>query len=219
MIKKFPPIEQADEHGILAIGGDLEPQSLLLAYSNGIFPWPWDEENLLWFAPPQRTILFLDKIHISKSLLKEKKRRRYTYAINKNFTQVIRTCAELQNRGNQKSTWITNSMIAAYSELHRLGFCHSIETYENESLVGGLYGVSLGNMFAGESMFYRKGNASKLALCFLVEHLLQRGAKWIDCQVMTPVFKDFGAKEIPRQDFMQLLREALQTKVNLFDQS
>lgn len=215
-ILAFPPLEDADEHGLLAIGGDLEIDSLLLAYRSGIFPWPLDEETLAWFSPEKRTVLFLDQIHISQSLKKAQRRSTFSFALDRNFESVVRHCAEVKNRGKQKGTWITPAIVDAYIDLHRAGFCHSAECYEKEELVGGLYGVSIGAMFAGESMFYRRPNASKLAFVFLCEHLRKHEVKWIDCQVMTPFLSSFGAQEIPRKEFIKLLSHSLRRRVQAF---
>lgn len=209
-VQFFPAVELADEHGLLAVGGDLDVESLVLAYKSGIFPWPVDEGlPITWFAPPKRALLFLDDLHISKSLRRELRRNTYTFTFDANFASVIYACAELKNRGEQRGTWITRAMVEAYIKLHKAGYAHSIECYEGANLIAGIYGVGIGTMFAGESMFYRKPNASKLCLCLLAEHLREGGAKWIDCQVMTPLLKNFGAKEIPRKEFMELLLEAL----------
>ncbi|MBN8550479.1 MAG: leucyl/phenylalanyl-tRNA--protein transferase [Deltaproteobacteria bacterium] len=208
-IVAFPPVEQADDQGLLAIGGDLEIESLLLAYRSGIFPWPLDEETLAWFSPCPRTILYLDRVHIAQSLRKILKRNPYTFAFDRNFPTVIRRCAEIKNRGKQRGTWITRDIIDAYEEFHRVGYCHSIECYEEQELIGGLYGVSINGMFAGESMFYRKPNASKLAFVFLCEFLREQGVKWLDCQVMTPFLASFGAVEVPREEFIGMLKHSL----------
>ncbi len=215
-ISKFPPIEDADDDGLLALGGDLEVESLLLAYRSGIFPWPLHPKLLAWFAPPRRTLLFLDRIHIPRSLKKAQKKAGWTFAFDRDFQGVISACASLTNRGSQGGTWITPGMVAAYTALHHAGHSHSIECYENQELAGGLYGVSIGGMFAGESMFYRRPNASKAALVHLCGFLRERGAEWIDCQVMTPTVKSLGAVEVERSEFMQLLQEAISREIRLF---
>jgi len=215
-IISFPDIELADENGLLAMGGDLEVESLLLAYKSGIFPWPFDETVLVWFAPPRRALLFLDEFHPSKSLLRENKKAAFTIRIDHDFESVIRNCAELKNRGRQRGTWITEDMIEAYTEFHRAGYAHSIECYQGEKLIGGMYGVAIGRMFAGESMFYRQPNASKLCMLHLVELLKAKGVKWIDCQVMTPFLKAFGAREVTRKQFMELLVPEVGANVKLF---
>ncbi|NLF25699.1 MAG: leucyl/phenylalanyl-tRNA--protein transferase [Deltaproteobacteria bacterium] len=215
VIQAFPPVELADLNGFLALGGDLEVDSLLLAYKSGIFPWPSDPGHLAWFAPPKRTVLFLKDAHISKSLQKARKRREYSYQCNTNFAEILAECAKLKNRGNQEGTWITPQMQRAYLNLHHAGYCHCFGCYHNHNLIGGLYGVSIGKMFAGESMFYRKTNASKLTLCFLIDFLKEQGVDWIDCQVMTPLLKSFGAVQIEREKFMHLLTVAInQTPIN-----
>lgn len=215
-ITAFPSIDRADEDGLLALGGDLDLDSLLLAYRSGVFPWPLNRRVLAWFAPPTRALLFLDRLHVPRSLRKFRNRTRWTIDWDRNFSEVIAACAAPVNRGDQNGTWITPAIIEGYTGLHRAGYAHSIECYEDEQLVGGLYGVSIGMMFAGESMFYRKPNASKLALIELCLRLADRGAHWIDCQVMTPTVASLGAIEIERAEFMQLLRDELCREGNLF---
>lgn len=216
----FPPVSEADEHGLLAIGGTLEPELVLAAYRRGIFPWPMlgDEGAVTWFAPPMRAIIALDEFVISRSLKKEQKRAGLTFALDRDFRSVIEACRHSDNRKVGFGTWITPAMVETYCELHEQGWAHAIGCYENDQLVGGLYGISIGGMFAGESMFYHRANASKLSLCFLVEQLRQRGARWIDCQQLTPLFESFGAKEISREEFQTLLRQSLQEPA-LFDPS
>lgn len=211
-IYEFPPVESADESGLLAVGGDLEVESLILAYSKGIFPWPFDSKLLAWFSPPERAILFLDKAHISKSLAKKAKRNPYEILINRNTPEVIKRCSTSTNRKAQIGTWITKDMISAYVEFHRAGYCHSIECYRDSELVGGLYGVTLGAYFSGESMFHLEPDTSKLCLLHLITHLRERGFRWLDCQVMTPLLASFGAHEVTRKYFLLLLRQALKTK-------
>jgi leucyl/phenylalanyl-tRNA--protein transferase len=209
VIERFPPLSHADETGLLAIGGDLEPESLVLAYSNGIFPWPFDEETLAWFSPPMRAILVLRELHISRRLGESLRKRRFHYKMNTRCADVIRACAESKNRGDQVGTWITEEMIEAYSRLHTLGMCHSFEAYAGERLVGGVYGVRINRFFAAESSFYLESNASKGALCFMAEQLQQSGIEWVDCQVLSPFSKSFGAKEIPRSTFVTMLKRSL----------
>lgn len=211
-IERFPPVEYADEHGLLALGGDLEVESLLLAYSSGIFPWPLGGgalREIPWFAPPMRGVLFLKDYSPPRSLRKAERRGGFELRVNTAFRDVITNCAVANNRPGQRGSWITRHMVSAYTELHQAGYAHSIECFVGEELVGGLYGVGIGGMFAGESMFYRQPNASKLALNYLVEILRARGSEWIDCQQLTPFFSSLGAVEIERNRFMGLLREAV----------
>lgn len=213
-VNRFPPVEFADKQGVLAVGGDVEPASLLLAYKSGIFPWPIDD-MLVWFAPPKRAVLFVDKFHPSRSLEKEIKQGKFQFAIDKKFDNVVRACASATNR-NGPGTWINSEMIEGYTALHKKGYAHSVECYQKGKLVGGLYGVSIGSMFAGESMFYVVPNASKMCLYYLVKHLAEKGGEWIDCQVMTPHLKRFGAEELRRSQFMKILKKAVRRKVKLF---
>lgn len=208
-IVAFPPLETADEDGLLAIGGDLEPESLLLGYKSGIFPWPVHAGLLAWFTPPMRAVIFLRDLHISRSLQRELKRDRFTTRKDTAFHEVITRCAEIKNRGDQDSTWIIPQMIEAYTTLHRMGIAHSYETYLHGTLVGGIYGVRIGGFFAAESSFFRETNASKVAMVALATDLKQQGITWFDCQVITPFSKSFGAVEIPRSEFMSLLTKAI----------
>jgi leucyl/phenylalanyl-tRNA--protein transferase len=208
-IKRFPPIEQADSDGLLAIGGDLDPRSLVLAYTNGIFPWPFDAQVLSWFAPPKRAVIFFDEFHLSRRTRELLKKNPFRLAVNERCSEVIRACAESPHRKDQNGTWITEEMISAYTELSRCGFCLSFEAYEDDILVGGIYGVRLGRFFAAESGFYRVSGASKAAMNFMVETLRCEGVTWADCQVLSPFSKSFGAREVPRKEFMELLRKAL----------
>ncbi len=208
VIKAFPEVDQTDSNGLLAIGGDLEPESLLLAYRNGIFPWPI-EETLAWFSPPKRAILTFDKMHISKSLAKEIRRDRFRFSLNQAFPDVIEACSSLTNRKKDQATWITDEIIEAYIQLHQLGYAFSIESWLGEKLAGGIYGITIGKFVAGESMFYREPNASKLCLCFLAEHFKSLGSSWLDCQVMTPHIEAFGAEMVTRKKFQKMLKEAL----------
>ena len=210
-VLEFPSVEEADEDGVLCVGGDLEVESLLLAYRSGIFPWPVSAKYpIVWFAPPKRALLFLDDVHISRSLAR-KRDDTCTFHIDRDFPEVIRACAAAKNRRLGPGTWITPAMVEAYIELHRRGWCHSVECWIDGELAGGLYGVSIGKFFAGESMFYRKPNASKLALWYLTEWLREQGAEWIDCQQLTPLLKSFGAREVSRAEFMELLRTAVES--------
>jgi leucyl/phenylalanyl-tRNA--protein transferase len=208
-IVAFPPLETADEDGLLAIGGDLEPESLMLAYRSGIFPWPINEGLLAWFAPPKRAVVFLEDFHTSRSLQRELKRAKFTTRMDSAFHHVISRCAEIKNRGDQGATWIIPEMLEAYTTLYEMGIAHSFETYFEGELVGGIYGLRIDNFFVAESSFYRKTNASKVAMIALSEYLKQENIPWFDCQVVTPFSKSFGAVEIPRDKFMRLLGERL----------
>jgi len=202
----FPSVEFADDSGVLCIGGGLDSETLCAAYHQGIFPWPINEEfPVVWFAPPMRGVLFFDEFHIPKSVTKMLRREKYECRIDAAFEQVILHCA---NRC--EGTWITPDIVDAYINLHREGIAHSVETYFEEELVGGLYGVSWGKYFCGESMFHLRSGASKAALVYLVEYLKTRDVKWIDIQNISPLFALFGAREIPRADFMELLKSAIE---------
>ena len=209
VIKRFPPVESADEHGLLAIGGDLEPHSILLAYRSGVFPWPLDESTLAWFAPPERAVIFLHEFHTPKRLKRSLKRHPFTHKRDHNFRGVIERCAEVKNRGEQDGTWITSEIVSAYTALFELGHCHSFETYLHGELVGGLYGIQIGKFFAAESSFFRVSDASKLAMCELVDYLRGEGISWFDCQVLTPFSESFGAREVSRDECMGMLSATL----------
>ena len=198
----FPPVSETSPEGILAIGGDLQPERLLLAYQNGIFPWYSDDEPIIWWSPDPRFVLFPEKLKVSKSMRQVLRNKDYTVTINKAFVDVITACAEAK-RGGQEGTWITESMIIAFTELHNLGYAKSVEVWNGEELVGGLYGVDLGNgIFTGESMFAKESNASKLALITLIK---SNNYKLIDCQVYTKHLDSLGAEEINRDAFLKYL--------------
>jgi leucyl/phenylalanyl-tRNA--protein transferase len=208
LITKFPPIESADEYGLLAAGGDLEIESLLLAYRSGIFPWPIqyeDEDVLAWFSPPKRALLYVEDFHISKSLKRSITRRGFKFRCDTKFRTVVEGCTDRVNSG----TWITPEMIEAYYKLHLKGFAHSLECYVNDALVGGLYGVAIGEMFAAESMFYRETDASKATLLVLCRVLQSLGVRWIDCQVISNVTKALGAIEVDRNSFLAELSQLI----------
>ena len=204
-ISEFPPVSDADEDGLLAFGGDLEVESLLLAYRSGIFPWPIDKNVLAWFSPPQRAVLFIDEFHISHSLKKDARKPAWRYSMNDHFEEVIELCAKAKNRKKQRGTWITPQMITAYKELFQAGYAFSAECHYNGVLAGGIYGTSIDGNYAGESMFYNQDNASKLALSFLIEQLKSIGVLWIDFQVLNPFTESLGAREIQRSEFLKLL--------------
>jgi leucyl/phenylalanyl-tRNA--protein transferase len=199
----------------VAIGGDLHPDSLRLAYSQGIFPWPHEEYPMLWFCPDPRAILEFNRLHLSKSLKRLRRaalRTGWTFSIDHSFEDVMRHCAAVPRPG-QNGTWITSEMLDGYSAFHRLGNAHSVEVWRNGKLVGGVYGVDAGGAFAAESMFHLEPNASKFALLHLIEHLSARGLEWMDIQVLSPHLEALGAREIPRDEF--LLRLALCRKRGL----
>ncbi len=200
----FPPAELADEDGLLAVGGDLSPQRLILAYSKGIFPWYDPTEPILWWSPDPRLVLFPQELHISKRLKRIIKQEKFRVTFNKDFENVIKSCAQVRVVKGEE-TWIGEEMIAAYTKLHKLGFCISAEAWFEGELVGGLYGVLIGKVFFGESMFSKVSNASKVAFIKCVSMLYSKGLKLVDCQVETDHLKSFGARLIPRQLFISLL--------------
>ena len=265
----FPPIECADDDGLLAFGGDLRIDTLQFAYGSGIFPWPVEGLPTLWFAPPRRAVLHFDDFHISRRLKRDLKKNPFEIRIDTDFASVIRACAAPRRDAASRTgkiekdvdaengdaeidsfdadfgiafaddaeaddaeaddgdddasgTWISPAIIAGYERLHRRATklelrAHSVEAYRDGALVGGLYGVSRGAYFCGESMFHRETNASKAALVALVEHLQDRGARWLDTQMMTPLFHAFGTHLIARDDFMAMLQTAWNRDVELFD--
>jgi leucyl/phenylalanyl-tRNA--protein transferase len=205
----FPPPEMADESGLLAVGGDLSPERLLLAYSLGIFPWYGEDLPILWHSPDPRMVLEADRFEMPRSLRKEIRRGRFEVRLDTAFAEVIRACAGTP-RPDQDGTWITDDMVSAYVRLHEIGFAHSAEAWQDGELVGGLYGVSLGAAFFGESMFARVSEASKVAFAVLVEQLYRWGIQLIDCQVHTDHLARFGAEEWPRERFLTALHAALE---------
>lgn len=208
-VNVYPPVETADKHGLLALGGNLSIESLISAYSKGIFVWPFDEEFLAWFCPPKRALIFCDEFHLPTSLRRELKRKTYEIKVDHCFKEVIEGCRESNNRKGQRGTWITPEMCQAFTQLHQAGFAHSFAAFRGEALVGGIYGVSIGSMFAAESMFYREPNASKVALVHLIEFLREHKVKWLDVQVLNPFTASLGAREIPRAEYLELLATAL----------
>ncbi len=204
----FPPVEQADEYGILAIGGDLSPARLLLAYRSGIFPWFSQDEPIIWWAPNPRFVLYPEDIKVSKSMKQILRRKQFQITADQHFSEVISHCRHIPRPG-QEGTWITPDMQMAYQKLHEEGYAHSIEVWEDGELVGGLYGVSLGRCFFGESMFSRVSNASKAGFISLVLELQSRNFELVDCQVYTQHLASLGAKSIPRARFTQEIQQAL----------
>jgi leucyl/phenylalanyl-tRNA--protein transferase len=204
----FPAPHFATPEGLLAVGGDLSRQRLLLAYSQGIFPWFSAGEPILWWSPDPRLVLYPSEFKVSKSLQKIIKQKRFQITADTAFSKVIKACASVKRKNNE-GTWIVDEMIEAYSLLHEAGFAHSIEAWYKGKLAGGLYGVSLGRCFFGESMFTRVSNASKAAFARLVEHLERFSFDLIDCQLPTQHLINFGAREIPRDLFLEQLEDSL----------
>ena len=198
-----PALAETDPDGLLAVGGDLSVTRLINAYKNGIFPWFMAGEPLLWWSPDPRLVLFPEKIHISKSLKKIIRQKRFKITIDQCFETVIQACSE--PRKDEPETWISNEMKQAYIHLHQAGFAHSFEVWQADQLVGGLYGVEIAQAFFGESMFSRASNSSKVALTALTEYALNKKLKCIDCQVSTAHLRSMGAVKIQRQDFLKLL--------------
>ena len=204
----FPDPSLADEVGLIAVGGDLSPRSLLAAYASGIFPWYAKEDPILWWSPDPRFILEFDRFRPGKSLLRTIRRGAYEIRVDTAFEEVIVHCAE-KPRPGQEGTWITAEMREAFILLHRLGFAHSVEAYHEGRLAGGLYGVSLGGVFSGESMFADQPDASKVALARLVDMLASWGFDFIDCQIRTEHLRRLGGREIPREEFLSRLAASL----------
>jgi leucyl/phenylalanyl-tRNA--protein transferase len=206
----FPPVHLADEHGLLAIGGDLSVERLLMAYRAGIFPWPWyDGMPMFWWAPDPRYVLYPAELHVGKTLRARARTAGYEVRYDTAFEAVIRGCSEAPRPG-QEGTWITEEMIDGFVALHEAGWAHSAEAWEDGELVGGLYGVAIGGLFCGESMFTRRPDASKVAFVTLVRRLEAEGFAMIDCQLETDHLRRFGARDIPREQYMQELAIALE---------
>ena len=201
----FPSVSEANRDGILAIGGDLSPERLILAYKSGIFPWFEDGEPIIWWSPNPRMVLFLDELVVSKSMRNILNRNIFRVTFNQNFRGVISNCQKIKREG-QNGTWITNNMIEAYCKLNELGIAKSVEVWQNEELVGGLYGIDLGHIFCGESMFSKVSNASKVAFIALVNQLKKNNYNLLDCQVYNEHLESLGCCEIDRTDFMELLK-------------
>lgn len=226
----FPPVHLAEEDGLLAIGGDLSPRRLLAAYRLGIFPWFNPLDPLLWWSPDPRSVLFPSELKVHKSMRPVLNSGRFKITINKDFLGVITACREIPRKPRPEhelcecspadlpqegvpDTWITPAMWEAYVGLHQMGFAHSVEAWEDGVLVGGLYGVSIGKLFFGESMFALKPNASKAAFIYLVRKLEQAGFPMVDCQIHNPHLESLGAREIPRMEFLEYLQEYLSKEV------
>ncbi|MFS4494220.1 leucyl/phenylalanyl-tRNA--protein transferase [Maribacter sp. 2308TA10-17] len=201
---EFPSVEKANAEGLLAVGGDLSPERLVLAYQSGIFPWFNEDSLILWWSPDPRMILFPDRIKISKSMRQVIKSNRFRLTKNTCFERVLEECSTIKRFG-QEGTWITYDMKKAYLKLHESGYAKSYEVWEDDSLVGGLYGVDMGHVFCGESMFSKTSNASKFAFIKLAQEFQEKGG-FIDCQLYTKHLESLGAREIPRADFMKILQ-------------
>jgi leucyl/phenylalanyl-tRNA--protein transferase len=207
----FPPVEEA-ENGIVAIGGDLSTERLLLAYSKGIFPWYNEDEPIMWWCPDQRFIMLPHEVHVSKSMRRVINSQRFTVTFDTDFYNVIEHCAFVK-RKDGRGTWITEEMMDAYCALHESGYAHSVEVWEGPKLAGGLYGVSLGKCFFAESMFHTAGNASKLAYIVLAQYLEQHHFVFLDAQIYTEHVETLGAKNVSRNKFLKLLQEGLSCHV------
>jgi leucyl/phenylalanyl-tRNA--protein transferase len=214
-VRRFPDPRSATRDGLVAVGGDLHPDTLRLAYRQGIFPWPAPGLPLLWFSPPERGVLDFADLHVPRSLERERRRSPLRLTVDADFPGVIRGCAGTRRPG-QDGTWITAEIVAAYEELHRLGRAHSVEAWDGARLVGGIYGVEVDGAFAAESMFYRAPNASKLALLHLIAHLRARGLDWLDIQVLTPHMARLGARAMARDRFLARLAATRARGLRLF---
>jgi len=210
----FPPPERAKHDSIVAWGGNLSPGMLLSAYEQGLFPWYCEGEPVIWHSPDPRFVIFQGKLHVSRSMEKTLKQKVFAITIDRDFSGVIKECSQVKRHG-QNGTWITADMIAAYTELHRLGWAHSAEAYCEGELSGGCYGVRLGNFFFGESMFSKVSNAGKAAFVTLARRLFEEGVCLIDCQQHTCLLESFGAKDISRKEFLALLRDSFFNHENL----
>jgi leucyl/phenylalanyl-tRNA--protein transferase len=202
----FPDVQLADENGMLAIGGDLSVKRLTLAYKSGIFPWFNQGEPIIWYSPNPRMVLFPSELKISKSMKQVLRKKEFKVTFNQNFEQVIFNCKHIFRAADQGQTWITDEMQKAYVNLHKKGIAKSVEVWQNNELVGGLYGIDLGTIFCGESMFSKVSNASKLAFIYLVRKLETENYKLIDCQVYNNHLASLGAREIPREEFLKYLK-------------
>ena len=215
-IIEFPDPRTASPEGIVAIGGDLHPESIMAAYRRGIFPWPVEKLPLLWFCPAERGVLEFSDLHVPRSLARARRQSRLRFSVDESFGAVIRACAETP-RPTQPGTWITPAVIVAYIRLHRLGIAHSVEAWDGSRLVGGLYGVDVDGAFAAESMFYVSPNASKLSILHLLDHLRARGLDWLDIQTLTPHMQRLGARLIGRDRFLAKLQRTRGRGLRLFE--
>ena len=204
----FPPVSLTEKDGLLAVGGDLSPERLLLAYRNGIFPWYSEGQPILWWSPSPRLVIFPEEFKIPGRLSRLIRQEKCTLSMDRRFRQVITACATTGGR-RSKGTWITDEMIEAYCLLHEIGFAHSVECWQEDQLAGGLYGIALGGVFFGESMFSRQPNSSKIALVRLVQKLQEWDFDLIDCQMRTAHLMQFGAREIPGREFQNILAKSM----------
>jgi len=201
----FPPVEEASIDGFLAVGGDLSVDRLMLAYRNGIFPWFTENEPILWWAPPERMVVVPAFYKVSKSIRNLLNQNKFQVTFNQNFKEVISNCQTIERIG-QDGTWITDDIVDSYTKLHELGYAKSVEVWQNDALVGGLYGVDLGHVFCGESMFSKVSNASKIAFVSLIKNLNENQYKLLDCQLHNDHLEKLGAFEISREVFMRVLK-------------
>ncbi len=209
-LRSFPHPEMTLAEGILDISDDLRVERLLEAYSFGIFPWPHEDLPTVWYCPEDRGVLEFSRFHIPTSLKKFLGKCLWTYTFDQCFAEVVKACSQ-QARPNQSGTWITKKMLKAYNDFHKAGYAHSLEVWDGSDLVGGLYGVYVGGVFCGESMFHRKTNASKCALVRLVQFLQENSLEWMDIQMVTPLSSAFGGRYIPRRDFLRKLKASRAT--------
>ncbi len=201
----FPPVSKSDKDGLVAIGGDLSPERLMLAYKSGIFPWYNDDEPIMWYSPDPRFVLLPDKLYISRSMRSVLKKKEFTITINKDFVSVIDHCKQMQRVG-QDGTWINNEMRDAYVKMHELGHAKSVEVWKDGELVGGMYGIEIGNVYCGESMFSTVSNASKAGLILFIQKFKEEGGQLYDCQAYTDHMASMGAELIPREAFVKYLQ-------------
>ena len=202
----FPPADQTDRHGVVALGGDLSPERILKAYALGIFPWFNPGDPIMWWCPDPRFVLYPENLRVSKSMRPYFNQQKYTVTYDTRFREVMTACSHVERPGQRGGTWISEEMIDAYCQIHELGYAHSVEVWRDDKLVGGLYGVALGKVFFGESMFTRASNASKFGFITLVRQLREQGYTLIDCQQRTHHLTSLGAGSIPRADFLAHLR-------------
>lgn len=208
---QFPPVDLASPEGLLAVGGDLRAERLLEAYRHGVFPWYNEGQPILWWSPDPRAILFLDDLKISRSLRKTLRRGRFSVTMDTQFRKVAEACSAPRAKTDIPGTWIHPEMIDAYNQLHHMGYAHSVEVWQEHNLVGGLYGLSLGGAFFGESMFSRSTDASKVALVYLVRQLQHWQFDFVDAQISSEHLTSLGAKEVRRNQFITLLNQSLET--------